>query len=81
MADNPSYSWKPNDIVELTNVSKENFLLHLGSGNQRLDAGRTVRLTASALDMPEVVTLINAGKVRAEVSKRKRFPWQLRSSS
>jgi hypothetical protein len=81
MADNPSYTWKPTDIVELTNVSKENFLLQLGSGSQRLDAGRTERFTASVLDLQQIVTLINAGKLKAEISKQKRFPWQLRSSS
>jgi hypothetical protein len=81
MADHPSYTWNPNDIVELTNVSNENFLIELASGSQRLDAGRTTRFTASALDLPQVVTLINAGKLRAEASKRKKYPWQLRSSS
>lgn len=81
MADNASFSWRPDDIVELSNISKENFLLELGSGSQRLDAGRTVRLTASVLDLPEIVTLVNAGKLKVELSKRKKFPWQLRSSS
>jgi len=39
----------PDDVIEVTNVSDENVLLDLYSGLLRVDAGRTVRLTASAL--------------------------------
>jgi hypothetical protein len=40
-----------------------------------LDAGRTLRLTASALDQPQVTQLVNAGKINV-----KPFRWSRRSS-
>ncbi len=57
-------TWKPEDIVELTNTSKENFLLELDSGLMRLDAGRTIRITGCALELAQVNALVNAGKIR-----------------
>lgn len=81
MADQSPFNWLPDDIVEITNTSKENFLLQLPSGSQRLDAGWTVRFTGATLDLPQLVELVNAGKLKVERSKRKKFPWQLRSSS
>lgn len=57
-------TWKPEDIVELTNTSKENFLLELDSGLMRLDAGWTIRATGCALELAQVNALVNAGKIR-----------------
>ena len=71
MADKRPFTWMPADVVVVTNVSKENFILNLASGPLRLDAGRTVRLTASALEQLEVVALANMGKVKIEPYKRK----------
>jgi hypothetical protein len=57
-------TWKPEDIVELTNTSADNFLLELDSGVMRLDAGRTIRVTGCALELTQVNALINAGKIK-----------------
>lgn len=67
------FTWKPGDVVEVTNVSGENILLELDSGRLRLDAGRTTRLTASALELPQLMQLIRQGVVKAE-----KFNWRKR---
>jgi uncharacterized protein (DUF1015 family) len=72
MAGKSTVTWKRSDILEITNVSSENFLLELPSGSQRLDAGRTQRFTGSILDLPQVVTLVNSGKLKVEHWKRKK---------
>jgi len=55
----------------MTNTSDENILLELDSGPLRLDAGRTLRLTSSAMEQPQVMRLIREGKVTAE-----KFDWR-----
>ena len=55
----------------MTNVSDENILLDLYSGLLRLDVGRMVRLTASALAQHEVLALERAGKVKVEAYRGK----------
>ncbi len=71
MPNKSPFTWKPTDVIEVTNTSAENILLGLDSGPLRLDAGRTLRLTASALEQPQLTALINAGKVKAQAYKRK----------
>jgi len=75
MANHQPFTWKPSDVVEVTNVGAENLLLELPAGLLRLDAGRTLRLTARALDQPQVKQLVNAGKINV-----KPFRWSRRSS-
>lgn len=60
----PTITWKPDDIVELTNTSRENFLLEFDSGVMRLDAGNTIRVTGCALELAQVNALVNAGKIK-----------------
>lgn len=67
------FTWKPADVVEVANVSGENILLELPSGPLRLDAGRTTRLTGSALAHPQLKQLLQQGKVKAE-----KFDWRKR---
>ena len=45
--------------------------LDLDSGRVRLDIGRTLRLTASALEVPQLTSLANQGKVKVQPYKRK----------
>ncbi len=71
MANKSPFTWKPTDIIEVTNASSENFMLELESGSLRLDAGRTLRLTASALEQPQLMSLINQGKIKTQPYKRK----------
>jgi hypothetical protein len=71
MADESPFTWKPDDIIEVTNVSDENVLLALDSGLLRLDIGRTLLLTASALEVPQLTSLANRGKVKVQPYKRK----------
>jgi len=40
MAKHDPITWRPSDIVEVTNASGENLLLELSSGPLRLDSGR-----------------------------------------
>jgi hypothetical protein len=65
------FTWMPDDVIVVTNTSDENILLDLYSGLLRLDAGRQVRLTASALAQHEVLALARAGKVQVETYRRK----------
>jgi hypothetical protein len=71
MSNKSPFTWKPTDVIEVTNASAENILLELDSGRLRLDAGRTLRLTASALDVPQLTALINARKIEAHPFRRK----------
>ena len=64
MANQRPFTWNPSDVIEVTNTTGENILLELDSGPLRLDAGRTTRLTASALEQPQVTALVNQGKVK-----------------
>ena len=69
---NPSpFTWKPTDVVEVTNSSSENLLLALPSGLLRLDRGRSLRLTASALAQPDIKTLAESGKLQVKTLRRK----------
>jgi hypothetical protein len=65
------FTWKPTDVIEVTNISEENVLLELYSGLMRLDAGRKIRLTASALAQHEVLALSRIGKVKVETYRGK----------
>ena len=71
MSTKSPFTWKPTEIIEVTNASAENILLDLDSGLLRLDVGRTVRLTASALEVPQLTSLVNQGKVKVQPYKRK----------
>jgi len=71
MATKSPFTWKPTDVIEMSNISNENLLLDLDSGRLRLDIGRTTRLTASALEAPEINALVNQGKVKVQPYKRK----------
>jgi len=75
MSSSRPYTWKPTEILEVTNVSDENILLELDSGLLRLDKGRALRLTASAMENHEIVRLANAGKLKVAPYRMKgRFP-------
>ncbi len=65
MAKHDPITWHPSDIIVVTNASSENVLLELSSGPQRLDRGRSLRLTASALQQPAIKALLDDGKIVA----------------
>lgn len=71
MTSKSPFTWKPTDIIEVTNASDENILLGLDSGPLRLDIGRTLRLTASSLEQHQLTALANQGKVKVQPYKRK----------
>jgi hypothetical protein len=73
MPNKSPFTWNPSEVIEVTNTSAENVLLELDSGLLRLDAGRTLRLTASAMEQPQLMQLIRQGKVKAE-----KFNWRKR---
>jgi hypothetical protein len=64
------FTWKPTQVVELTNAGTENVLLDLPSGPLRIDAGRMVRITAEALNLPEVKALIASGQLTVQTYKK-----------
>lgn len=78
MPNKSPFTWKPTDIVEVTNASPENILLELDSGLLRLDAGHTLRLTASALEKQQLTALVNQGKVKVQPYKVRPTPRPLR---
>lgn len=71
MSTKSPFTWKPTDIIEVTNASDENILLDLDSGPLRLDIGRTLRLTTSALEQHQLMALANQGKVKVQPYRRK----------
>jgi len=71
MASKQPFTWKPQDVIDVTNASNENILLALDSGPLRLDSGRSLRLTASALELPQLVVLVNTGKVKIAPFRRR----------
>ncbi|PKO23683.1 MAG: hypothetical protein CVU38_02815 [Chloroflexi bacterium HGW-Chloroflexi-1] len=71
MAQKQPFTWKPSDVIEVANASDENISLELDSGPLRLDSGRTLRMTASALQQPQLVALVDAGKVKVQPSRRR----------
>jgi hypothetical protein len=73
MSDKTPFTWNPAEVITVTNTGSENILLELDSGPLRLDAGRALRLTSSAMEQPQVMRLIREGKVTAE-----KFNWRKR---
>jgi hypothetical protein len=59
---------KKQDIILLTNTSKQNFILELPTGRYRLDAGRKMRTMRSILDIEQVKQLVDAGQILVEKS-------------
>jgi hypothetical protein len=70
MAKHDPITWHPSDIVIVSNSSSENLLLELSSGPLRLDSGRSLRLTASALQQPAIKALLDGGKISAAPAKK-----------
>ena len=62
------YTWieKPEDIIVLANRSSQNFILDLPAGRCRLDAGRRMRTLRSILTYPQILALVNEGKLAVE---------------
>ena len=49
----------------------KNILLELDSGPLRLDSGRTLRLTASALNQPAVKALVDGRRITVQPYRKK----------
>lgn len=56
-------TWDVHDVVWLENNGDENLILHLPSGDFRLDRGRRQRFRADILRHPQVQALMDAGKI------------------
>lgn len=50
-------------VVWLDNIGDSHIMLHLPSGELRLDQGRKQRFKADILDLPQVKALVDAGQV------------------
>ncbi len=53
--------WKIRKYVRVRNVSEHNIPLHLPTGRQRIDRGRTLLLPPDALELPEVQDYVARG--------------------
>ncbi len=64
-AKSPLPAWKPqpDEIIVITNVSRENLWFELPTGHFRLDIGCSRLVDASFLELPDVQQLISAGKL------------------
>ncbi|NPA90166.1 MAG: hypothetical protein GXO55_01755 [Chloroflexi bacterium] len=58
--------WKIRQYVRLRNVSEHNILLHLPTGEQRLDRGRALLIPQYALDDPEIRSYLDKQWVTVE---------------
>ncbi|RME64477.1 MAG: hypothetical protein D6790_03175 [Caldilineae bacterium] len=56
----------PEEVIYLVNRSQENFILHLPTGQVRLDVGRRIRTLRSIAKVDQVRKLLDAGKVAIE---------------
>lgn len=56
----------PEDIIFLSNKSKNNFILELPTGRCRLDAGRRMRTLRSILKISQVQALVDQGQLAVE---------------
>jgi len=59
-------SWKPRKYVVLRNISDRNIPLHLPTGRQRIDKGRTLLVTPEIAHLPEVQKYIQDGALVLE---------------
>lgn len=50
-------------VIWLENIGASHIMLHLASGELRLDQGRRQRFRRDILDQPQVKALIDAGQV------------------
>jgi hypothetical protein len=57
------HTWDVHDVVWLENNGNENLILHLPSGEFRLDRGRRQRFRGDILRHPQVQALMDAGKI------------------
>ncbi len=56
-------TWEIKQYVWLENIGDEHLMLHLASGDMRLDKGRTYRFRKDILDDPTVHALLDARKL------------------
>ncbi|MCO6450755.1 MAG: hypothetical protein J5I90_08195 [Caldilineales bacterium] len=59
----PEETWQVKDFVWLENASERNIMLHLPSGELRLDMKRRQRFRPDILDQPQVKELVDSGQI------------------
>ena len=64
----PDQDWDPQGFVFVHNKTNHNILLDLPTGDFRLDAGRTFRMTPDIVDVPQVKDLVASGQI--EIGKK-----------
>jgi hypothetical protein len=57
---------KSEDIIILTNRTRNNFILELPAGRYRLDAGRRMRTLRSIMNVQQVKQLVDQGSLAVE---------------
>ncbi len=58
--------WKIRKYIRVRNISEHNLPLHLPTGRQRIDRGRTLLLPPEALELPELRDYTSKGWLRVE---------------
>ena len=56
-------TWEVEEYVWLENIGDEHLMLHLKSGDLRLDVGRRYRFRKDILDDPQIHELLDARKL------------------
>ena len=56
-------TWEVEEYVWLENIGDEHLMLHLKSGDLRLDVGRRYRFRKDILDDPQIHALLDARKL------------------
>ena len=56
-------TWEVEDFIWLENIGDEHLMLHLKSGDLRLDKGRRYRFRKDILDDPQIHALLDARKL------------------
>lgn len=61
--DNVTWMQNKGELITLLNESSKNFILDMPTGRLRLDAGRSVRTSASLAAEPRIKELIDKGEL------------------
>ncbi len=62
----PQANYKVKRTIWLQNTSDQHIMLHLASGDLRLDKGHRQRFTPDVLENPQVKALLDAGQLAVQ---------------
>ena len=56
-------TWESDQYIWLENTGDQHIMLHMASGNLRLDMGRKLRFRPDILELPQVKSLMTDGQL------------------